>query len=192
MVKSTGRLFAYSVLLVLMFLGWIRLLPTTQGYLGQLELFAFIILLALTVGGLVGYRSWGERVLFWVFLFYLMNLLGLWFLLGSISVVLLVLALIGFILALPSRSPVRKEEPSEEPHSEVFEPAKSESKVEEKKVVEKKATFTPGKYVASNKSNVYHAPKCEWANNIKKGNRLWFESKEDAESKQYRKHSCVN
>jgi len=161
------------------------MLSFTRGYLFQAELLAFIILLALTVGGLVGYKKWGEEVLFWVFLFYLMNLLGLWWLLGSISVVLLVLALIGFILALPTRKKILKEDP-EELHSEVFDVPKPETKVEDKKVI-----FTPGKYVASNSSNVYHEPRCDWAKKIHKNRRVWFASKEEAETQQYRKHSCV-
>ena len=73
-------------------------------------------------------------------------------------------------------------------------------KVEEKapKVVAKKVTakkpaakHSPGKYVASNMSNVYHEPKCEWAKRIAKNRRVWFKDKREATNKKYRKHACV-
>lgn len=194
MAKLPLKLFAYSLLSMLLLFGLIRILLSTGGNLFNLELLAFIFFLALTVGGLVGYKTWGEEVLFWVFLLYLMNLLGLWFFLGSISVVFLILALIGLILAFPSKGKIRKVS-EEELHSEVFDSTKPvpEAKAGEKKEeVAKEVKFTPGKYVASKSSNVYHEPKCDWAKKIQAGRRLWFESKEEAKKKGYRQHSCVN
>ncbi|MFH0701735.1 MAG: hypothetical protein V2A62_04830 [Candidatus Woesearchaeota archaeon] len=198
MAKSSLRLFVYALLLTLLLFGLIRMILSVGGNLFNLELFVFIIFLALTLGGLVGYKTLGEEVLFWVFLFYLMNLLGLWFLLGSVSVVLLILALMGLILALPKKRKVKSVPAEEELHSEVFDPGKAvpeakTSKVKgEKAEVAKEVTFTPGKYVASKSSNVYHEPKCDWAKKIRDGRRIWFESKEEAKKKGYRQHSCVN
>ena len=55
-----------------------------------------------------------------------------------------------------------------------------------------KANHSPGKYVASKKSNLFHEPKCEWAAKIKEHRQLWFTTKEKADNKKYRPHSCVN
>jgi len=189
--RSLGKLFAYGLILALLLFGLIRVLMVTGGNLFNIELLVLIIFLALTVGGLVGYKTWGEGVLFGVFVLYLMNLLGLWILLGSIGIVPLVLAVVGFILAIPARKKV-KPVVEEEPHNQVFEPAQAAPEVKvEKVMVEKKVKFTPGKLVASKFGNTYHAPKCEWANNIKKTNRVWFVSKEEAEQKKYKPHDCM-
>ena len=179
MAKSSLRLFVYALLSTLLLFGLIRVVLSMGGNLFNLELFVFVIFLALTLGGLVGYKTWGEEVLFWVFLFYLMNLLGLWFLLGSVSVVLLVLALMGLILALSKKRKVKSVPAEEELHNQVFESAKtvSETKTEEVKTetIKKEATFTPGKYVASKSSNVYHEPKCDWAKKIREGRWVWLD-----------------
>ncbi len=71
---------------------------------------------------------------------------------------------------------------------------KAVKKVAKKKpaaVKEVKKVYKPGKYVASALAKVYHVPKCEWANNIKKKNRIWFNSREKAEKLGYVKHDCV-
>lgn len=54
-----------------------------------------------------------------------------------------------------------------------------------------KKTFTPGKFVASKRGSVYHAPKCEWAKKISKNSTVWFKSKDDARKKGYKQHSCL-
>jgi hypothetical protein len=55
-----------------------------------------------------------------------------------------------------------------------------------------KASHVPGKYIASKKSNLFHEPKCEWAAKIKEHRQLWFATKQEADNKKYRPHSCVN
>jgi len=42
-----------------------------------------------------------------------------------------------------------------------------------------------GKYVASKNSNKYHAPWCSGAQRIKEENKIWFNSKEEAEASGY-------
>ncbi len=191
--RSLGKLFVYGLILALLLFGLIRVLMTTGGNLFNAELLVFIIFLALVLGGLVGYKTWGEGVLFGVFVLYLMNLLGLWILLGSIGIVPLVLAVVGFILAVPTRRKVKSEVTVEEPHNQVFEPVKAAvpETIVENKSAEKKVKFTPGKYIASKFGNTYHEPKCEWANNIKKANRVWLASKDEAKEKSYKPHDCV-
>jgi hypothetical protein len=207
--KNFGKLLFYAIVLVLLFFGMIRIFINGTGKFFNLELLGFLFLLVLALIGFIGYaKVWGERVLFFVFLFYLVNLVLVWRYTDGISFLLLFLALIGFLMAVPKKVCSSCEPESEvvpqlvsevgEPHSEVFNvPA---VKVEEKapKVVAKKvaakkpaAKHSPGKYVASNMSNVYHEPKCEWAKRIKSDRLIWFKDKREATNKKYRKHACV-
>jgi len=50
---------------------------------------------------------------------------------------------------------------------------------------------TPGKYVASSRGTVYHAPKCEWARKISRNGRVWFAGKDEAVEKGFKAHGCV-
>ncbi len=42
-----------------------------------------------------------------------------------------------------------------------------------------------GKFVGSKNSNKYHLPSCRWAKKIKEENKIWFQSKEEAEKAGY-------
>ncbi|MBT6774455.1 hypothetical protein HOA91_03725, partial [Candidatus Woesearchaeota archaeon] len=197
--KGFGKLIVYAIILVLLFFGMIRIFINSAGNFFNLELLGFLFLLLLALIGFIGYvKVWGERVLFFVFLFYLVNLVLVWRYTDGISFLLLFLALIGFLIAVPKKVcsscepesevvPQFVSEASEEPHSEVFDV--SEVEVEEepvvkvtKKVAAKKPAVkhSPGKYVASNMSNVYHEPKCEWAKRIKSDRLIWFKDKREA------------
>ncbi|HOJ79067.1 MAG TPA: thermonuclease family protein [Bacillota bacterium] len=46
--------------------------------------------------------------------------------------------------------------------------------------------ITTGKYLASIKSDKYHLPNCKWAQKISQNNRLWFNTKKEAEAKGYK------
>ena len=208
--KGFGKLIVYAIILVLLFFGMIRIFINSAGNFFNLELLGFLFLLLLALIGFIGYvKVWGERVLFFVFLFYLVNLVLVWRYTDGISFLLLFLALIGFLIAVPKKVcsscepesevvPQFVSEASEEPHSEVFDV--SEVEVEEepvvkvtKKVAAKKPAVkhSPGKYVASNMSNVYHEPKCEWAKRIKSDRLIWFKDKREATNKKYKGHVCV-
>ncbi|MBT4804848.1 hypothetical protein HON71_01620 [Candidatus Woesearchaeota archaeon] len=198
--KSFGKLFVYAIILVLLFFGMIRIFINTAGNFFNLELLGFLFLLLLALIGFIGYvKVWGERVLFFVFLFYLVNLVLVWRYTDGISFLLLFLALIGFLMAVPKKvcSSCEPEVVSEEePHSEVFdvpEVKEEASEVVVKKVAAKKPAVkhSPGKYVASNMSNVYHEPKCEWAKRIKSDRLIWFKDKREATNKKYKGHVCV-
>ena len=123
---------------------------------------------------------------------------------------LLLLTLIGFLMSFPKKPDqedchecFEKPEFEEEPHSEVFDPVVKEEEKSETKVVKTvdvktkavkeivKAKHSPGKYIASSYSNVYHEPKCEWAKRISVKRRVWFKDKREATNKKYKKHSCV-
>jgi len=208
--KGFGKLFVYAIILVLLFFGMIRIFINSTGNFFNLELLGFLFLLLLALIGFIGYvKVWGERVLFFVFLFYLVNLVLVWRYTDGISFLLLFLALIGFLIAVPKKvcsscepeSEVASEVvsvASEEPHSEVFDVSGVEVEEEPvvkvtKKVAAKKPAVkhSPGKYVASNMSNVYHEPKCEWAKRIKSDRLIWFKDKREATNKKYKKHICV-
>lgn len=192
--KSGKKLFFQSILIVLLLVGFARVITTMKGLALNLEMLGWVLILVLSFIGLVGYaKRWGERVLFFVFLMCLVNLLLIWGLFGSLYLVLLILALLGFVLSMPEREsklPLEPVLPVPEPVREV--PKPSENKPKTKSEVKKsEAKFAPGKYVASKSSNVYHEPKCDWAKKIKKDRRLWFSDKKEAQKKGYRKHSCV-
>lgn len=209
--KSRGKLFIYAVLIVLLLFGLIRTLVSTGGKMFLAESLCFVILLLLAVLGFAGYlKAWGERVLFFVFMLYLLNLVFVWYFNREISVILLILAVIGFLMAIPKqkscscqtkivdfeeKKPVKveikeKENPAEEPHSQIFD-SSEEIKPEIKQPINPKKEFVPGKFVASKKGNQYHLPKCDWAKKIAKSNRVWLKSKEEAWEKGYRAHDCV-
>ena len=60
---------------------------------------------------------------------------------------------------------------------------KSETKDQEGKV--------SGKFVASKNSKTYHVPDCGSAKRIKEENKVWFQSKKEAEGSGRTPHSCV-
>ncbi|MBS3127410.1 hypothetical protein J4228_04565 [Candidatus Woesearchaeota archaeon] len=189
---SKGKLIIYAIFLLALFYGFVQIFIPTSGTFLRLELGGFIFLVILALGGFIGYaQKWGERVFFFVFFLYLVNLLLIWLTRGSLYGVLLILALVGFLMSLPRRhevpTPNKKEE---QPHSVVFDKAPAEEMKKEKKVSKSAATFSPGKYVASARSNLYHEPKCEWAKKIKKDRRLWFTEKEEAWQKGFKAHNC--
>jgi hypothetical protein len=63
------------------------------------------------------------------------------------------------------------------------------SKIEENKVpieLEASAVLTEGELVGSKNGSVYHLPWCSGAQRIKEENKVWFNSKEEAEKAGYR------
>ena len=188
--KSRAKLIIYALLLAVLFIGLIFVFKAGHGNFLRLELAGLLFLLLLTIIGFVGYaQHWGEWVLFWVFLLYIGNLVLLWYFQGSLYLVLLLIAVVGFVVSVPKgRKPLPKLKPEvQEQHSMVF-PEKTEPKKTEAKSATK---FTPGKFVASKRSNVYHEPKCDWAKKIAKEHQVWFASKEEAWEKGFKGHDCV-
>ena len=103
---------------------------------------------------------------------------------------------LGFLIGITSIN--KEEEIVEEEKEEVVE-EKVEPKIEVVEEVEKpvekkknvKTDYSPGKFVASQKSTYYHAPKCDWAKKINKKNAVWLKSKAEAKKKGYKAHSCL-
>jgi hypothetical protein len=199
--KSRGKLLFYAVLLLIIFFGFIGVFVNGAGWFLGLEIVGFFFLLFLSLIALIGYNySWGERVLFFVFLFYMANLVLVWFFVGPLYLVLLFLGLLGFLISAPrrrcsssscsSKPQVKDVEQivgvEEEPHSEIFERAPQPVRS-----VRKHVRHSPGKYIASKRGKYFHEPKSEWAKKITKSNQLWFATKEEAYSKGYKAHSDV-
>ena len=163
---------------MLLFLGLIRIAFNGSGYFLRLELIGLLFLLLLALIGFIGYKKcWGESVLLLVFLAYLGNLVAIWFYLHQTYLLLTLLAALGFVLATVQGRPERKKVAEEQPSSIIIE--------------EPKTNFSPGRYVASSRSNIYHEPRCDWAAKIEPSRRVWFDSKEEAWEKGFKKHTCV-
>ena len=197
MTKSRQMMFLglYALLLALLFYGLIRIFSHGGQNFFLLEGLGLLVLVILSLVAFMSYDTkWGQPLFFTVFLFYLVNLVLVWSYQGTLYVSLVLLAVLGFIISFPIKRtltpkavPPQKEK-KEELHSMVFE---EEPKEETQKTKSKSTTYSPGKYVASKNSNVYHEPKCEWAKKIEKSRQLWFDDKKDAVEKGFRKHDCV-
>lgn len=55
---------------------------------------------------------------------------------------------------------------------------------------EQPALASPGAYVGSRSGTAYHLPSCPGAQKIKEENKIWFQTKEDAEKRGY--HPAAN
>ena len=201
--QSGEKLVLSGIFLLVLFFSLIRVFINGGRYFFPLELAGLLLLSLLTFIAFVGYtRVWGKRLLLLVFLGYISNIILIWLLKGSLYIILLLVAMAGFLIAIPwkhfvSPSPGRTSPSSfpmkaQELHSQVFDPVEKE---EEKKEIKAKAakttSFSPGKYVASTQSNQFHQPQCDWAKKIRKDRRVWFQSMDDAWEKGFRKHSCL-
>jgi hypothetical protein len=195
--RSSGKLLLYGLLVVVLLIGLVKIFVNGSGLFFDLEFLGLLFLLLLTILGFIGYsHKWGERVLFFVFLLYILNLLLVWKYNGNFYVVFLVLSMVGFIMSFPNKQESYHSESSEsqEPYSEVFDVPEVEEYGDEeisKKSSLSTAKHSPGKFVASKRSNKYHIPKCEWAKKIAKGRRVWFSSKNEALNEGYTSHNCV-
>ncbi|HLD40167.1 MAG TPA: hypothetical protein VJB13_03430 [Candidatus Nanoarchaeia archaeon] len=216
--KTVGKLLFQSFLLLVLLFGLVRLIVMKSGKFAMLELAGLIGLLLISVVGLATYNKSGDRALFFVFLLYTVNILAIWVHYHSLYLILLLGAALGLLTSIPHRSQKSCEVKCGEKCGEECgtccgtcqcgpepmtsaPPQKVSAKVEPKAAAEveakeaavpAKAKFTPGKYVASKRSNVYHEPKCDWAKKIQKDRRVWFASREEALNKGYKKHECVN
>lgn len=190
--RQITLLILYALILGLLFYGLVRILGPAGRKFFLLELMGLLVLLLLSLAAFMSYGSYRGRTLFFVvFLLYLGNMVLIWYFKDKLYLVLLLLAVLGFLLSFPRRrrkkDPLKKKEEKEALHSMVFEEPKEESSSKSKSM----AAYSPGKYVASRNSNVYHEPKCDWAKKIQKSRQVWFEDKKEAIEKGFRKHECV-
>ncbi len=189
-----SELVSYVILLVAL-LGSIMLTFDQHGlvFYGSLLVLGLILFISLiAIIGMIQDMEWSWGLL-----------LGLYILIGLHSIFLFavssidmfifqliaVSALIGFFVALMS---MKRSNDGMAKSAIALEEKESmkESRIKPPKAPVK-AKFSPGKYVASKFGNTFHAAKCEWANNIKPANRVWFESKDEAKKAGNKAHECV-
>ena len=172
--------FITDIILLIVFLGLIKIIFKFGGAGFLLELLALVILLFIAFIALIpaysGSRGgWG--FLSGVFFLILLNSLIIYIrtgMSGKAYLGTLLFAAIGFVISVAN---IKREEYEA--------PVKEEEKEEEVYT-----NFEPGKYVASKTGSTYHVPKCEWANKIKKKNQVWFDDEKEAKKK-FKAHSCV-
>tara|TARA_Y100000310_G_scaffold89923_1_gene87130 strand:+ start:82334 stop:82870 length:537 start_codon:yes stop_codon:yes gene_type:complete len=177
MGKSGGKLLIYGVVLFALLYSLVKILIVGTPIFFRLELFGLLFLVACIFIGFLMYDKWGEHLFFFVFVLYLGNLAVIWFSGRSFHLLLALVTVFGIVLSVPRKVHVN-EMPLERPKVEVVD-------------IDPKVLHSPGKFVASKRSNIYHTPKCEWAKKIKTERRMWFKSKEDAWEKGLKKHQCV-
>lgn len=198
--KKALKLFFQSFLLLLLLFALARMISHQSGMFAVLEMVVLVILLLLSVAGLSAYRNIGNKILFLIFLIYTVNVLLFKAENPHLVPGLLLVSLVGLLISMPRRArhatecvDCTCEEPmtSTPPPQKVVEAPVVQVEAGKEKAAPAKTKFTPGKYVASKRSNVYHEPKCEWAKKIQKARQIWFASREEALDKGYKKHDCV-
>ncbi len=170
--------FITDIILLIVFLGLIKIIFKFNGLGFLLELLALVILLFIAFIAIIPAYSgskggWG--FLSGVFFLILLNLLVIYIrtnMSGKAYLGTLLFAAIGFVVSVANIKREEYEEPVEEEKEEVY------------------TNFEPGKYVASKTGSTYHVPKCEWAGRIKKKNQVWFDDEKEAKKK-FKAHSCV-
>lgn len=197
MAETRSVLLLRGILLVFVFYGLIEILLNSAGRLFYLESMGLLLLLFLSFGGFLGTgKAWGRSMFFFVFLFYIVNLMLLRLYVGDLYLSFFVIALLGFLVSIPHKKKRKlKVETYHEPCGAILDVPSASRNVIGKKagIVEKEVEVkhSPGKYVASSRSNIFHEPKCDWAKKIAKQRRTWFNSKEEAFEKGLKAHSCV-
>ena len=200
MEKPGISFFAMDAILLFAVIGFIFTVFDLHGLafifeLGLLLVFMFFLAFAMFFVYHNKSGSWGiisavlVLMLFDVFVIFLLTRKF-----GIAYISTLVFAIAGLVVALLNiiSAPKKETEEAEIQYDKAKYYYPSTDKIEAKPsepAVEK--TFTPGKYVASRKANKFHSPKCDWALRISKENQVWFDSKEEAQSKGLEADKCV-
>ncbi len=178
MGESKAKYFILTILLLFVLVGMITLVFNLKrfSFAGELFILLLVILFSfIALIGVYGNNNWGFTLMMLVFTGIIADILLLYYLRGALTkgiLWLIILSTIGFVISV--RGIKRKEvEYSEEKEEKVY------------------TNFEPGKYVASNRGTVYHAPNCDWAKKIGSKNRVWFNSDKEAKKAGLKKHSCL-
>ncbi len=184
MVLQRFTSFVMHIVLLVVFLGLIRLIFDLHRFAFFGEFLIMLVLLLVALISLIGINNnfrWAWILLAVFFAFVFIDIIFVY----AIStqkpdsiLTLLIITIAGFFISLFSVESQKSEESNEE-----------SPKVEAKKEVKK--TFKPGKFIASKTGTKYHAPKCDWAKRIKNSNAVWFDSKEAAKKADFKADSCV-
>ncbi len=167
----------------------------SSGFIAVGEFTVVVLGLLLFLVGMVLYQSRGKVVLFVLALMFVLN--GIVMLGSSFLVPYALCALLNCLVTYPLPRVRSRHLPSTvvtADESVLFD-EKSASvgsgDAEVVKNIKVETEFTPGKYVASLRSNQYHEPRCDWAKKIKRERQVWFKEKNDAWERGYRAHACV-
>lgn len=161
-------------------------------------LLVFMFLLAFAMYNIYHNQRWGWTLLGTTLIFLLLDLFFIFVLTRTLDtpyITSLVFSVIGLVITALN---LREIQDVDEIKAEEYEKAadyypyidKMESKEGTKETSIEK-TFIPGKFVASKKANKFHIAKCDWARRVSKENRIWFNSKEEAESQGFQADKCV-
>ncbi len=220
MGKQSLSFSAMNLVLLFVIIGLILAVFDLENIAFVFELSVLVMFMLLLVFGMFAVyndRQWGWNVIGAVLAFILVDMFFIYSAtksFGAAHLVAVLFSIIGLIMVLlnlqgmgeeriietPDKNegytPVisNLEASAEEKHEmkeEVQKIVKEESKEELKEEMKVERKFTPGKLVASKKANKFHVPKCDWAKRIKKSNRIWFNSKEEAVSKGFEADTCV-
>ncbi len=185
-----GKLLFHAILSSIFLLSLISLVVKWGGITFYLELAGLLFLMLITFIAFLGFTDeFGERLFQMVYALSFFNFVLIWLVKDDIYVVLVLLAIAGFLLSFPPCS--KKQdiyEDDSEPYSVVYDAPQQDTPTVAKTP---KAVHSPGKYVASKKGKYYHEPKSEWAKKIKKENQVWFKNRQDAWEQGYRAHKDV-
>ena len=167
-------------------------------------LLIFMFLLAFSMFFVYHDKQWGWTIAGAVLMVLLIDVIFVSFVANSFAtenITAILFSVMGILIALYSLKTGPKEETIEDdgenyygkgrdyyPYIDKME-VKEEKEPKHEPNVEK--TFSPGKFVASKKANKFHSPKCDWALRINKENQIWFNSREEAETKGLEADKCV-
>src|SRR3989339_724278 len=173
MGDSKISFFVTDIILLIVFLGLIRMILRFNEWGFILELLALVILLFAAFIALIpaysGSRGgWGFLAIVFAVIF--IDLLFIFLATGRAGTAFTGALLFSALGLLVSVLNVRKKE----------KPVMYEEKPAHEEVY---TNFEPGKYVASKTGTTYHAPKCEWALKIKKKNQIWFDDEKEAKKR---------
>ena len=184
----------FAMLLILLFavIGFIVIVFDLNGLtfvfeLGILLVFMFFLAFAMYV--IYRGKSSGWGIIAGVLVLLLLDVFAIFLLasrLGIAHITTVLFSVIGLIAAFANIARTGKEhgeEPEDRPKYYYPYIDKIEPKEETKSEIKVEKTFIPGKYIASKNANKFHSPKCDWAAKISKPNQIWFNSKEEAQTK---------
>jgi len=190
---GAGKYFTILAILFINFLVMITLaFRLKQHFILEFFLLVFFIIVSLIMlTGIYNDENWAYKLSSLFFIAFIVNIYFMYINAthgAIISSGAAFLAALGFLISIVS---IKKKEDGygeiEEPEKPVV-PDATDEKVKPYGV---KAEFKPGKFIASKTASNYHIPKCDWAKKIKKKNVVWFNSKQEAKKKGYKKHNCV-
>lgn len=198
MVKPGISFFAINFIMLFLLVSLVLAVFELHRFVFVLELVFLLVLffiLAFAMLFIYNNRKWGwsiigaALVLTIINLFFIFLLTGIF---GTSQLTVLFFSLAGLAIAFmnlkqPPQALESKEEAGKSndyyPYIDKMEPVPEEH-------IE--VSFTPGKFVASRNTAIYHAAKCDWAKKISKSNQVWFNSEEEAKSKGFEADKCVS